>query len=290
MSAAVDATKVGAIGSGALPKDPPSSKVEQPKASERPFVHEPEAPGIFGLVDALLRNHGRIIERIEKDDRLAELARGLVVIILVGAAIFGAAMGFYRGGIQMLFAAVKLPLAILLTAALSVPAYVAMNTAANREARPRQDASLVLLALAGASLLISATAPIIVLAAFWGYAYHSMILLVVACCGVGGLYGLAIFVRGVARRAGPARILIGLGLAMVFGAVGSQMTWTLRPFLVRPRTVQVPFIRGIEGSFMESVGRSTDSARGVYRRESAPLPESAREAIEAPISTPDVSR
>ena len=196
----------------AAPKAPPSSKIERPTATE------PEPPGIFGLVDALLRNHRRIIDRIEADDRLIDLARGLVVIILVGAAIFGAAMGFYRGGIQMLFAAIKLPLAILLTAALSVPAYMAMNTAANREARPRQDACLVLLALAGASLIISATAPFIVLAAFWGYGYHSTILLVVACCAVGGLYGLAIFVRGVARRAGPARILIGLGPAALPGA------------------------------------------------------------------------
>ena len=269
------------LGAGPTPDDRASSKTERPAAQEL------ETPGIFGLVDALLRNHRRIIDRIHADDRLSDLARGLVVIILICAAIFGAAMGFYRGGVQMLFAAVKLPLAILLTAALSVPAYVAMNTAANREARPRQDACLVLLALAGASLLISATAPIIVLAAFWGYGYHSTILLVVACCAVGGLYGLSIFVRGVAKRAGPARILIGLGLAVIFMSVGSQMTWTLRPFLVRPRTAQVPFIRGIEGSFMESVGRSTDSARGVYRRDSAPLP---LPADVAPDVAPDVSR
>lgn len=283
MSVESIATDPSLAGAGALPKDPPSSKTERPAAAE------PEVGGIFGLIDALLRNHRGIIERIASDDRLSELARGLVVIIMLCAAIFGAAMGFYRGGIQMLFAAVKLPLAILLTAALSVPAYMAMNAAANREAHPRQDACLVLLALAGASLLISATAPIIVLAAFWGYAYHSMILLVVACCAVGGLYGLTIFVRGVARRAGPARILIGCGLAMLFATVGSQMSWTLRPFLVRPRTVQVPFIRGIEGSFMESVGRSTDSARGVYRRDFAPLPEAAKESVE-PAAPADVRR
>jgi hypothetical protein len=261
---------------------------EAPATSVTSARREPaEIVGIFGLVDALLRDHRRILDRIAADDRLTELARGLVVIILCCAALFGAAMGFYRGGIQMLFAAIKLPLAVLLTAALSVPAFMAMNAAAEGKAHPRQDATLVLLSLAGACLLISATAPIIVLAAFWEYAYHSTILLVVACCGVGGLYGLRIFVRGVQQRKTPARVLIGLALAMVFGAVGSQMSWTLRPFLVRPRTVQVPFIRGIEGSFMESVRMSTDSARGRYIREAAPLPEAA-EAIEpAPMSLPD---
>lgn len=235
----------------------------------------PEIAGVFGLVDALLRDHRRILDRIAADDRLTALARGLVVIILCCAALFGAAMGFYRGGWQVLYAAIKLPLAVLLTAALSVPAFMAMNAAAGR-ARPRQDAALVLLALAGASLLISATAPVIVLAAFVEYAYHSTILLVVGCCATGGLYGLWIFVRGVQRQGGPARVLTGLALAMVFSTVGSQMSWTLRPFLLRPRTQQAPFLRAIEGSFMEAVRGSTDSARGRYYRPAAPLPDEAR--------------
>lgn len=251
---------------------------------ERPVVREPivepaaepasapELPGTLGLVDALLRDHPRLLRRIEAEDRLTELARSLGLIILVCAAIFGAALGFYRGGVQMLFAAIKLPLAVLLTAALSVPAFVAMNAAASGRARAGRDACLVLLALAGASLLISALAPVIVLASFMGITYHSAVLLVVGCCSFGGLFALMIFMRGVAQRAGPARLLISLGLAGVFCAVGAQMTWTLRPFLVRPRTVQVPFVRGIEGSFMESVRMSSDSARGRYIRESAPIP------------------
>lgn len=245
------------------------AQAASPAAPQAPEI----APGTLGLVDALLRDHGRLLVKIRDDVGLADLARGLVLIILVCAAIFGAALGFYRGGIQVLFAAIKLPLAVLLTAALSVPAYMAMNAAASGTARPRQDAALVLLCLAGASLLISATAPIVVLATFWGVQYHSMILLVVACCSIGGLFALMIFARGVTQRASPARLLISLGLAGVFCAVGAQMTWTLRPFLVRPRTVQVPFVRGIEGSFVESVRMSTDSARGRYARESAPLPE-----------------
>lgn len=258
----------------ATPKEAVQAPAAKPEvAVTHAAIEAPEVPGTLGLVDALLRDHHRLLRRIRDDIDLTTLARGLVLIIVVCAAIFGAALGFYRGGVQMLFAAVKLPLAVLLTAALSVPAYMAMNAAASGVARPRQDAALVLLALAGASLLISASAPVVVLATFWGVSYHSMILLVVACCSMGGLFALMIFGRGVAQRAGPARVLISLGLMGVFCGVGAQMSWTLRPFLVRPRTVQVPFVRGIEGSFIEAVRMSTDSARGRYMREAAPLPE-----------------
>ena len=37
-------------------------------------------------------------------------------------------------------------------------------------------------------------------------------------------------------------------LGGVFCMVGSQMAWTLRPYLVRPRTVSAPFVRGVEGT------------------------------------------
>ncbi len=48
--------------------------------------------------------------------------------------------------------------------------------------------------------------------------------------------------------------------------------WTLRPYLVRPRTPAAPFLRSVESSFLGAVATSFDSARGIYHRESAPLP------------------
>jgi hypothetical protein len=52
------------------------------------------------------------------------------------------------------------------------------------------------------------------------------------------------------------------------------MTWSFRPFFVRPQS-EVAFLRPIEGSFAGSVSTSVDSARGIYRRPSAPLPPGA---------------
>jgi hypothetical protein len=58
--------------------------------------------------------------------------------------------------------------------------------------------------------------------------------------------------------------------------VGSQMAWTFRPYVVRPRTEDVPMIRALEGSFIDSVTISTSSALGIYSRERAPLPGERR--------------
>jgi hypothetical protein len=59
----------------------------------------------------------------------------------------------------------------------------------------------------------------------------------------------------------------------VFALVGSHMAWTFRPYIVRPRTRDVPFIRSIEDGFFDSVARTSRSARGIYVRDEAPLPE-----------------
>ena len=55
--------------------------------------------------------------------------------------------------------------------------------------------------------------------------------------------------------------------------VGAQLAWTLRPYLVRPRAPEAPFVRDIEGSLFEAFRETVQSAQGIYTRESAPLPD-----------------
>jgi hypothetical protein len=57
--------------------------------------------------------------------------------------------------------------------------------------------------------------------------------------------------------------------------VGAQTAWLLRPFLVRPRTEHVPFVRHLEGDLFGSVGVTMRSAAGVYDSDRAPAPTSA---------------
>jgi hypothetical protein len=231
----------------------------------------PRPPRSLQAVDLLLRYSGAILARIRDANDLAGLARTMILTIFACGAVFGAALGAYRGGVQVLFAAVKLPLVVLLTAAICAPALTAINSGLSRPASLRRDLALVLAALARGSLVLAALAPVVLLAVSLHASYHAVVLLTVGCCALGGLVGLVLLLRGLATES-RARGAACLALLAVFVMVGAQMSWTLRPYLVRPRAPAAPFVRGIESSFLEAVATSVDSARGIYHRESAPLP------------------
>lgn len=261
--------------------DAPAARPEpahRPEPAPRPVEPHPDPtpaeprPPLVGLalVDGLLRDQRRVLDRIDRGEALGDLVRTCVLTIAASAAVLGAAMGWQRGGLQVLFAAVKLPLVLLLTAGLVTPALSALDHAVGGRGDLRRDLAGVLAALALAGLLMAATAPVVLLGgALLGY--HGTILMIVACCGVGGLGGLLFFGRALLRR-GEGRRLTGLLFLGLSAIVGSQMAWTLRPWVVRPQSPEVVFVRSLEGSFLESVWGSYDSARGIYHRESAPLP------------------
>ncbi|HVO30327.1 MAG TPA: hypothetical protein VMV18_06310 [bacterium] len=233
---------------------------------------EARPQSILGTVDALLRDRAATQERIREGDDLAGFARAMLATIAVGAGSFGGAMGAWRGGLQIVLAGVKLPLVVLFTAALCAPAASALNAAFDRRSDARRDIALVLASLALGSLVLAALAPVLLLADTLGVSYHAFILAIVGCCAIGGLAGVILLVRGLA--ADGARLLpVSLGLLAVFALVGSQLAWSGRPWVTRPRTSGVVVLRAVDDqSFLDSVARSLDSAAGNYSREQAPVP------------------
>lgn len=229
------------------------------------------APGLEG-VDQLLRRPSAFLAAVEAKEVPATVVRTLLVTTLAGAGIFGAAMGAFRPGPQILSAAVKLPLVLLFTAGATVPAYSAARWVAGAQVSLRKDVLLFLGTLGLTSLVLAALAPVVLLAVLAGVSYHDTILTVVGCAGLAGVVGLATFARAARRRAGPGRLSAALCAATVFTLVGTQMAWTLRPFVARPRA-EFELVRPVEGSFLESVRTSARSAQGIYTREQAPLPE-----------------
>lgn len=235
---------------------------------------EPAGAGSFSAIEQLLRDRSALLARIEASDDLAALARTMIITIFFSAAIFGASLGLFRGGVQIAYAGVKLPLVILLTAAFATPTLSALRHVVEGQTDVRRDLALVLCSLALGSLIIAALAPVVLLAISWGVGYHGLVLIVVGCCAVGGAVGLSLFIRGTTNASLGSRALVVGIVFLVVGLVGVQMTWTMRPYVVRPRTEQVPIVRSLEGSFLDSVTTSLRSSMGVYSRERAPLPGS----------------
>jgi hypothetical protein len=66
----------------------------------------PPAPrGPLTVVDQLLRDRAAVLERIRTGGDLLGFARAMLLTIAAGGAAFGAAIGSYRGGLQIAYAA-----------------------------------------------------------------------------------------------------------------------------------------------------------------------------------------
>ena len=244
-----------------------------PIATERPN-------GPLGLIDQLLRDRDGMIARIRAGSDLFAIMRTMVATIAIACAMVGAALGSYRGGVQIGYAAIKLPLVLLGTAALSAPALSAIGAALGRRARVANDLALVMSALAYGALLLAACTPLVMLARAIDLEYHRTILAVVGMFTIAGIASLRMVVRALATEAAPGWRTAVLGLCTVFVLVGGQLAWALRPYLVRPRATDLEFVRSLEGSLFDSITGAFNSARGHYHREEAPLP-SARDAWES---------
>ena len=225
------------------------------------------------VIDLLLRDREAMLARIRKGNDVAAIMRTMIATIAVCMAIVGAALGSYRGGVQIAYAAIKLPIVLLGTAALSAPALSAIGAALGRRSRLSADLALVMASLAFGALLLAACAPLLMVGRALELDYHRMILATVAVFAIAGLAALRMVWRGVALEAAPGWRTAVAGLCLVFSLVGGQLSWALRPYLVRPRTPEVPFVREVEGSLFDAVTQAFRSARGIYDRDAAPLGE-----------------
>jgi hypothetical protein len=220
-----------------------------------------------GIVDGLLTDPQGVVERALGAAAPAQslMVRVLLLTILAGTAAFGAAVGFTRGGVQVLYAAIKLPLVVLVTAFVSTPALTALGLALGRQTELRRDLIRVLAALARGSLVLAALAPVMLVATCVQLAYSWAVLSLVGCCCVAGVAGLPLLGRARWSEALARRFLV-VAMAVVVTVAGTHTAWLFRPYLVSPRSTDVPFVRPIEGSFSHAVDWHSRSALGLPGR------------------------
>jgi hypothetical protein len=225
----------------------------------------PPPPRPRGAVDRLLAEPSALIDGALQADAAGQVrvVRVLLLTILASTAAFGAALGFSRGGLQVLYAALKLPLVVLLTAAVCTPALTALSLALGRETELRRDLLRVLVALGRGSLVLAALSPVMLLSSSIQLPYHQAVILCVGCCCLAGAIGLPPLGRAIwSQRRG--RLFLIAAMIVVVGLAGTHTAWLFRPYLVHPRTTEVPFLRGLDGTFTDSVRQSSRSARGIY--------------------------
>ncbi len=192
-----------------------------------------------------------------------------IAVIVVGAGLYGAAMGCWRDPWQALYVAIKFPLILLLTALGNALLNAMLAPLLGLNISFRQSLLAILMSFAVIAAILGAFAP---LAGFlvWNapvmtpdvkstatYGFIKMVhVAVIAFAGIAGnarLFQLLVRLAGrerIARRVLFAWLAVNLFL-------GSQLTWIARPFIGAP---QLPVVfcatRRFQGSFYENVFRT----------------------------------
>jgi hypothetical protein len=214
------------------------------------------------MIADLLRRPGDVAARCSEPASQADIAKLDLVLIVLCGALFGAAIGTYRGGLQIAFSAVKIPAATLVTLALCGPGFAVLGTAFGRRWTLRQTLALALTAGARSSLVLFALTPVLWLMINLGTSYDTVRLFAVGAYGLAGLSGLLFLLRGIGPSPGRAATIASF--LSLFFLVGAQTAWLLRPYLGDPHDADVPLFAqgrregGLVGALLRSAGLGRD--------------------------------
>lgn len=222
-----------------------SSPVSQlPPASTSPDLHN---SGYLKLIDGILRYRENFFEEIFASKNLAVRLRMFVCITSVLSFFYGATMGassfehgFERGMLQTLSSALKVPALYLLTVSICFPALFIILVLMGSRLGFLQTLSLILLALTLNSILLAAFAPIVLFFIITDSSYDFVKLLHVLVMGFSGCWAMAALWHGLREMCEKSNLYPKQAIRilqvwiLVFGFVGTQMAWSLRPFVGNP--------------------------------------------------------
>ena len=193
-----------------------------------------------------------------------------VAVIVAGAGLYGAAMGWWRSPQQALYTAVKLPLVILLTTFANALLNGMLAPLLGLNLRFRQSLLAILMSFTIAAVILGAFSPLLwflvwnvpPLIAGNQIPLHSYLVIqltqvaVIAFAGVAANLRLMQLLRQLSGGANAARRVLFAWLAgNLF--LGSQLVWILRPLIGSPY-LEVEFLRptAFQGNFYETVFRA----------------------------------
>ncbi|MDB9527042.1 actin-binding WH2 domain-containing protein [Oscillatoria sp. CS-180] len=221
----------------------------------------------FSTLITLLRDRPVFLEEVRNGTKLESKIVSLIVASSLFFAIYGAIVGASSGWQQMLLSTVKLPALYLLTLLICLPTLYFFDILFGSQANFKQYTVLSLTTVSVISVLLFSFAPITLFFLISIRDYHFFLLLNVSIFALTGFVGVQLFYRGVKtvmkfdEKTPQIRQRLLLFWLVLYGLVGSQLGWTLRPFFGAPGE---PFqlFRPIESNFYAQVIRSLISLLG----------------------------
>jgi len=186
------------------------------------------------MIEALLKYPGRIIHELQHNWRV-ELSSWLLVLALLGMALYGVVVGSFSGGPQMWIAPAKLALGTLLSVLICLPSLYIFACLGGIDARLRTVSGVLFAAVGLGALLLIGFAPVawIFSQSTDSVAFMGALHLLLWAIGIG--FGLRLIEAMGRLLTGSARSHLKLW-GLIFVVVCLQMTTTLRPIIASSKT------------------------------------------------------
>ncbi len=221
----------------------------------------------LAIIETILRNRRLFFAEVREGVGLGQKMRAMLVSSVAFFALYGAVMGSTHSLWQTLSSAVKLPLLFLATLVVCSPTLYFFNLIFGSNQSLTQNFTLILTAITVTAVLLLSFAPILLFFLLTTSSYQFFKLLNVGIFAVSGLVGVMFLGQGMRvvsaggqEGAGARRNVVRLWI-VVYAFVGSQMAWTLRPFIGAP-SMGFELFRQLGGNFYANIFASIGEILG----------------------------
>ncbi|MEA2552544.1 MAG: hypothetical protein QOJ65_720 [Fimbriimonadaceae bacterium] len=216
----------------------------------------------------ILRDTGEFWVKVRSDRDLGVTAGVLFLVSFVFLGLYGFIMGWRGGAMQALSAGVKLPVLFLLTLLICLPTLHLLHLLFGSKQSVMQQIVLMLATIAITATLLLGFAPVMAFFMMTTQNYPFIKLLNVLIIGICAAIGVKFFAQGMRSIAVEEDSAVGMrqnilkSWIVLYTFVGTQLAWTLRPFMGDP---ELPFqwARHVGGNFYVDIVRSAGKLFGM---------------------------
>lgn len=223
----------------------------------------------LAVAETILRARKEFFNEIRDNVGLPEKIRAMFVSSIAFMALYGAVIGSSHSLLQALSSALKLPALFLITSIICLPTLYFFNILFGAKQSLNQHLALILTPITVTAVLIFSFAPITLFFLLTTSDYQFFKLLNVASFTVAGLIGMWFLTGGVRIVSGAddqvtrVRSWALWFWIVLYAFVGSQMAWTLRPFIGYPGA-KFEFVRQLGGNFYANILASIGEVLGFF--------------------------
>lgn len=223
----------------------------------------------LAVIETILRNRYHFFTEIRDGIDIKTKMRAMLISSIIFLALYGAVLGSTHSLWQSLSSAVKLPLLFLATLVVCSPTLYFFNVLFGSNQSLTQNFALILTAITVTSVLLLSFAPIVLFFLLTTSSYQFFKLLNVGIMAITGFVGVIFLSQGMqvvsdaGEEGAAARRRVMRLWVVIYGFVGSQMAWTLRPFVGAPG---LPFelFRQLGGNFYANIFASLGEILGFF--------------------------